>query len=87
MRHPHGARRRRWGGLALDGGLVLAAILVHRRYLRDTGVKDATCDPLGVSNRARKRVKVYLSPVFPQIARLLGNGKILVSHEVKARSL
>lgn len=87
MRHPHGARRRGRGGLALDGGLVLAAILVHRRYLQDTGVKDATCDLLGVSNRPKNRPNVYLSPVFPQIAWLLGNGKILVSHKIKARSL
>lgn len=84
MRHPHGARRRRRGGLALDGGLVLVAILVHRRYLQDTGGKDATCDPLRVSNRPRKRATVYLSPVFPQIAWLLGKGKILVSPRIKA---
>lgn len=34
MRHPDGARRRRRRRLTLDGGLVLSAILVHRRYLR-----------------------------------------------------
>lgn len=34
MRHPDGARRRRRGGLALDGGLVLSAVLVHGCNLR-----------------------------------------------------
>lgn len=37
MCHPDSARRRRGGRLALDGGLVLPAVLVHRCYLRDDG--------------------------------------------------
>lgn len=35
--HADGARGRRRGRLALDGGLVLAAVLVHRCDLRDGG--------------------------------------------------
>lgn len=42
MRHPDGARRRRRRRLALDGGLVLSAILVHRRYLGEGGAKSGT---------------------------------------------
>lgn len=38
VRHSDGARRRRGGGLALDGGLVFTAILVHRRDLHRTRV-------------------------------------------------
>lgn len=41
MRHPDGARRRRRGGLALDGGLVLSAVLVHSCNLRGRGQRDA----------------------------------------------
>lgn len=37
MRHADGARRRRRRCLALDGGLVLPAVLVHRRYLEVNG--------------------------------------------------
>lgn len=37
MCHSDSARRRRGGRLALDGGLVLAAVLIHRRYLRAEG--------------------------------------------------
>lgn len=41
MRHPDGARRRRRGGLALDGGLVLSAVLVHGCNLRGRRQRDA----------------------------------------------
>lgn len=40
--HSDSARRWRGGCLALDGGLVLAALLIHRCYLRAEGI---TCDP------------------------------------------
>lgn len=83
VRHSDGARRRRGGGLALDGGLVFTAILVHRRYLHRTRVGRVTLHvTLGVSNRPRKRVTAYLSPVFPQIARLLGNRKRFVNNKI-----
>lgn len=48
VRHPDGARRRRRGGLALDGGLVLSAVLVHSCNLRGRRQRDATLrhDPI-----------------------------------------
>lgn len=80
MRHPDGARRRRGGGLTLDGGLVLAAILVHRCYLGDGGVKaNVRRDPRGDGNRRSKGSGAYLSPVLPQIAGLLGRGQTSAS--------
>lgn len=46
MCHSDSARRWRGGCLALDGGLVLAAILIHRCYLRGEGIeRDIRCDP------------------------------------------
>lgn len=44
MCHSDGARRRRGRCLTLDGGLVLAAVLVHRRNLRDEGQKNRTLE-------------------------------------------
>lgn len=91
MRHSNGARRWRGGRLTLDGGLVLAPLLIHRCYLRDEG---RTRDPrtrvkhLLIQDAVKATVFlqlrlniitfiscVYLSPVFPQITGLLGRKK------------
>lgn len=46
MCHSDSAWRWRGGCLTLDGGLVLAAVLIHRCYLRDEGKeRDVRRDP------------------------------------------
>lgn len=44
MRHPDGAGRRRGRRLTLNGGLVLAAVLVHRGDLTDEGQRNSALD-------------------------------------------
>lgn len=83
MGHADGARGRRRGRLALDGGLVLAAVLVHRCDLRDGGEGERQREPLGEGEGAGGvgRLDRYLSPVFPQIAGLLDRGQISASDQ------
>lgn len=80
MGHADGARGRRRGRLALDGGLVLAAVLVHRCDLRDGGEGERQREPLGEGGWGG-RLDAYLSPVFPQIAGLLDRGQISASDQ------
>jgi len=83
--HPDGAWRCRGRRLTLDGGLVLVAVLVHRRDLRargegrETRPSDVSIATVSGHDTARVCVCVcvcvYLSPVFPQITGLLGREK------------
>lgn len=97
VRHPDGARRRRRGGLALDGGLVLSAVLVHSCNLRGRGQRDANpqtrpnhlfLSRVSHSNNLflHWRGCAYLSPVFPQVAGLLRQRKDKTSVSVMNES-
>ncbi len=79
MCHSDSARRWRGRCLALDGGLVLAAVLVHRCYLRDEGKEwDIRCGPRMLANHLFIR-GVIIAPVLLN-CEFRGTCSLIVSH-------